>query len=483
MYQAIYNVAAARRVNANFTSSRQSNPNFFVDAASNFYRDQLLEEVTEWGSSFGSSVSMEGSWAVVGAPTAMGSSLGGAGRVYVYRKNLRLEWTKAAELTPQSPAASANAQFGAAVSVFTNVRNCNGGAAYKSLCPMKSNERTLVAVVGAPQATNGAFIEAGVVYLYEMRISRTSTFAYKTTLKASDAANYANFGFSVAGSGHFIVVGAPNNNRLPTAGTISSTGAVYVFTRNLAGKWMHMQKLTPSPTMTPFCCSNFGFSVAIADNTIAVGAPRLSSVTGKGRPDPECIHGPKTGGVFVFRADMKSYFPLASVFFPSNRSMLSEPSARATDRLMSSFASTIPATVLPRSSYFLLQRVISPSDGASDDRFGHSLSLSKDKYVLAIGSPGHDLNSASGAGAVYIYHRQTPQFNWQCSNVSRSRMHFVLAAKLVSPVPAAGQSTGFSVVVGGLNNSYVAVGAPGYTACASSPSSGETAFAESAGTG
>jgi hypothetical protein len=163
--------------------------------------------------------------------------------------------------------------------------------------------------------------------------------------------------------------------------------------------------------------------------------------------------------------------------------MLIEPSAKAADRLMSGFASTIPSTVLPRSSYFLLQRVISPSDGASDDRFGHSLSLSKDKYVLAVGSPGHDLNSASGAGAVYIYHRQSPQFNWRCSNVSRSRMHFVLAAKVVSPVPAAGQSTGFSVVVGGLNNSYVVVGAPGYTACGSSPSSGETALTESAGTG
>ena len=483
MYEAINNVAANRRVNTNLTTSRQANPSFFADAASNFFRDQLLEEAAESGSSFGSSVSMEASWAVVGAPDAMSSSLGGAGRAYIYRKNLRLEWSKSAELTPQSPAASVNAKFGSAVSIFSNFRDCNGGAAYKSICPSKSSERALVAVVGAPQATNGAYIEAGVGYVYEMSASRTTTFSYKTTLKAYDAANYANFGFSVAGSGHFIVVGAPNNDRLPTAGTISSTGAVYLFTRNSAGKWMHMQKLTPAPTMTPFCCSNFGFSVAIADNTIAVGAPRLSSVTGKGRPDADCIHGPKTGGVFVFRADMKSFFPLASGFFPSLRSMLSEPSARASDRLMSGFASTIPATVLPRSSYFLLQRVISPSDGASDDRFGHSLSLSKDKYVLAVGSPSHDLNSASGAGAVYIYHRQSPQFNWRCSNVSRSRMHFVLAAKVVSPVPAAGQSTGFSVVVGGLNNSYVVVGAPGYTACGSSPSSGETALTESAGTG
>ena len=180
---------------------------------------------------------------------------------------------------------------------------------------------------------------------------------------------------------------------------------------------------------------------------------------------------------------MKHFFPLAAAYFPSNRTLLSQPSIRATDRLMSSFPSTIPATVLPRSSYFLLQRVISPSDGASGDRFGQSLSLSKDNYVLAVGAPGHDLNSASGAGAVYVYHRQSPLETWRCGNISRSGQHFVLSAKLISPVPAAGQSTGFSVVVGGLNNSYVVVGVPGYTACGSSPSSGETALAESAGTG
>jgi hypothetical protein len=150
---------------------------------------------------------------------------------------------------------------------------------------------------------------------------------------------------------------------------------------------------------------------------------------------------------------------------------------------MSSFSSTIPATVLPRSSYFLLHRIISPSDGASGDRFGHSLSLSKDNYVLAVGSPGHDVNSASGAGTVYVYHRQAPQGYWRCSNISRSSLHFVLAGKLVSPLPAAAQSVGFSVAVGGLNSSYVVVGAPGYTSCGSSQSSGETALSENSGTG
>jgi hypothetical protein len=483
MHQAINSVSAAFRSNTNFAQMRQAHPSFYSDTASHLYRDQLLEDGTQTGSSFGRSLSTEADWALIGAPFAARSSLGGAGRVYVFRKNLLLEWTKLGELSPQSPDASANAHFGSAVSIFTNIRDCNGGAAYASTCPLISSRSTLVAVVGAPLATNGGLYEAGVVYVYEAIKSRSSTLLYKTTLKAVDAANYANFGFSVAGSGHFIVVGAPNNNLLPTAGSIGSTGAVYVFTRNSIGKWMHLQKLTPSASMTPFCCSSFGFSVAVVDDTVAVGAPGLSSVSGRGRPDPDCIHGPRTGGVFVFRAEMKHYFPLAAAYFPSTRSLQSEPSIRATDRLMSGFSSTIPATVLPRSSYFLLQRVISPSDGASDDRFGHSLSLSKDKYVLAVGSPGHDLNSASGAGAVYVYHRQSPLEQWRCSNISRSRLHFVLAAKVVSPVPAAGQHAGFSVAVGGLNNSYVALGVPGYTACGSSSSSGETALAENAGTG
>jgi hypothetical protein len=483
MHEAIHSISATHRSNSNFTFLRQAYPSFYVDSAPNFFRDQLLEDDSASGSNFGASVSTEGGWAVVGAPTAARSSLSGAGRVYVYRKNLLLEWRKAGELSPQSPDSSANAHFGRSVSLFTNIRNCPGTAAYTSMCPMAGSRKTLVAVVGAPQASNGALLESGLVYVYEAVKHRSATLSHRTTLKPVDASHYANFGFCVAGSGHFIVAGAPNNDRLPADGAIPSIGAVYVFTRNLAGKWMHMQKLLPSPTTTPVCCAMFGFSVAIVDNTIAVGAPRLSSVAGKGRPHADSIHGPRTGAVFIFRAELKEYFPLAAAFFPSNRSLLSEPSQRATDRLMSGFSSTIPATVLPRSSYFLLHRIISPNDGASDDQFGYALSLSQGQHVLAVGSPGHDINSASGTGAVYIYHRQTPQQHWRCSNISRSRLHFVLAAKVAAPLFAAGQSFGFSVSVGGLNDSHVVVGAPGYTACGSSPSSGETALAESAGAG
>jgi len=76
-------------------------------------------------------------------------------------------------------------------------------------------------------------------------------------LTASDRESYDNFGYSVAVSDETIVVGTQNS------------GSAYVFSLNEEGNWYEQQKLTAFDGPTN---SYFGISVAISDETIVVGA-------------------------------------------------------------------------------------------------------------------------------------------------------------------------------------------------------------------
>ncbi len=89
-------------------------------------------------------------------------------------------------------------------------------------------------------------------------------FTQVAKLLASDGATSASFGFSVAVDGATAVVGAP----LANAAGVSYAGAAYVFVRDETG-WVEQQKLVASD---PQGSSEFGWSVAIDGETIAIGA-------------------------------------------------------------------------------------------------------------------------------------------------------------------------------------------------------------------
>jgi hypothetical protein len=90
------------------------------------------------------------------------------------------------------------------------------------------------------------------------------------TLIATDPSYNGNFGWSVAVSGSTAVVGAPYAN--------SSTGAAYVFTK-VKGTWTQQAELLASDAATD-SGDDFGWSVAISGNTVAIGAPDHSNELG-----------------------------------------------------------------------------------------------------------------------------------------------------------------------------------------------------------
>jgi|GEM_PF-1221731 len=122
-----------------------------------------------------------------------------------------------------------------------------------------------VAVVGAYGEDTGGTV-AGAAYVFERNAGGTNAWGQVRKLVASDAAGTDYFGRSVAVAGDVIVVGAYGED---TGG--GEAGAAYVFERNLPGTnlWGEVKKLMASDAEAS---DYFGFSVAVAGDTIVVGA-------------------------------------------------------------------------------------------------------------------------------------------------------------------------------------------------------------------
>ena len=135
------------------------------------------------------------------------------------------------------------------------------------------------AIFGAPGA-DGAFGDSGEAYIY--RYNGVS-WVEEAKLAASDPEPTANFGSSVAIRGDLAVVGSYRDDDFGI-----DLGSVYVF-RRIQGVWQQEAKLLPSFALFRFW---FGYSVALIDDRIFVGAP--------GEFPSANVHG---GRVFVFRRE------------------------------------------------------------------------------------------------------------------------------------------------------------------------------------
>lgn len=186
------------------------------------------------GFTFGESVAVSGSTAVVGAPESDVNGNFDAGAAYVFTESGG-SWAFTAQLT--APGAPMLYEFGTSVAV-------SGGTV----------------VVGAPWQRFGA----GAAYVFT---GSGKTWPLQAELTARDfAASY--LGWSVAVDGSTAVAGAIGNN--------FSAGAAYVFTES-GGKWAEQAALVASP---PVGNSWLGSSVAVSGSTVVAGAPGRNNLAG-----------------------------------------------------------------------------------------------------------------------------------------------------------------------------------------------------------
>ncbi|MEQ8852381.1 hypothetical protein, partial [Gimesia sp.] len=116
------------------------------------------------------------------------------------------------------------------------------------------------AIVGANYRPDP--VNAGSAYILEA--DEFNNWGIVAELRAADAAQYEQYGYSVSISGNLAVVGNVFDDDL-----ISNAGSVYIY--NGAGGWTSapVQKIYPS---NPTLHTNFGRSVSISGDTIVVGA-------------------------------------------------------------------------------------------------------------------------------------------------------------------------------------------------------------------
>jgi len=183
------------------------------------------------GDSFGISVAVDGTTAVIGA--YKNASSRGAAYVFVCSSGV---WTQQAKLVAADSATTDD--FGFAVAVMGDT-----------------------AVIGAYNKYVNPYSSAGAAYVF----TRTgTTWSQQAKLLAGDPANSDFFGYSVALSSDTAVIGAYAKR----VGSNAAQGAAYVFIRT-GSTWSQQQKLVASDGAYH---DYFGTSVAVGADTAVIGA-------------------------------------------------------------------------------------------------------------------------------------------------------------------------------------------------------------------
>jgi len=336
-----------------------------------FHQATLTGSQATGGDEFGHAIDLEGNRAVVGAPRNSPNSTSLAGGAYVFERDGGGAWSEKAYLTANVGASSTDL-FGSAVAISgdriligARADDANGGGSgsvyafgfdgtawvetqyiQAPVLTVDFGEAVAVdgdwMVVGAPDSF-AAFNDQGLAFVYEVDDMGTPTpiddaWNHRATLTPSVPAKSDFFGISVDVSGTTVVVGSLQDD---TAGLDS--GAAFVFEPLFpGGPWQQKARLTASNAVVN---EDFGRSVGIEGNTIAVGAPFDGLIGFAG------------GAGYVFRRSGSAW---------------SE------------------------------EDVVYAYDAGGDDRFGFSLSLESGR--LAFGAPRYDATGTNqGAGFLFEF--------------------------------------------------------------------------------
>lgn len=248
------------------------------------------------GDNFGSSVALSGDTLVVGAPEEASNAVGvnndqtnnsasGSGAVYVFTRS-GTTWSQQAYLKASNT--GAGDQFGHSVAIDGNTLVVGATEEASNAIGINGDE------------TNNSASGSGAVYVFTRSGTTWSQEAY---LKASNTEAGDNFGRSVALSSNTVIVGASleDSNAIGVNGnqadnSASGSGAVYVFTRS-GTTWTQQAYLKASNTETG---DNFGSSVALSSDAVAVGAFNEDSNATGVNGDQTNNSASGSGAVYVF---------------------------------------------------------------------------------------------------------------------------------------------------------------------------------------
>jgi len=332
---------------------------------------------------FGHSVAVHGSTLIVGAEwdDDNGSNSGSA---YVFYRNQggNNNWGQITKVLPGDGSIGRVYAFGSTVFIFGD---------------------TLV--VGSPSSGEKGFM-MGMAYIFERDSGGIDNWGQTKRIFPVDSRYVAGdrFGKSVSIDGDTIAAGA----YLDDEGG-SSSGAVYVFERNLLGtsNWGQYRKRYISAT-TSNPSDYFGWSVSVSSGTIVTGA--------YGDDD----NGSNAGAAYISERSNEGSdewgYDTVKKLLPSDGApsdyfgyavAISEDTAvvgayQDDDNGLSSGSAYIFQRDFGGTDNWGQVKKITPDDGAASDYFGYSVSISGDS--VAVGSYQDDDNG-SNSGSVYVFYR------------------------------------------------------------------------------
>ncbi|MEE3228276.1 MAG: hypothetical protein VX237_04160, partial [Chloroflexota bacterium] len=239
----------------------------FIKAANNDASDQ-----------FGSSVAINGETIAAGAPeedsnqttitngtsASSNDSSAASGAVYVYKRT-GTSWNQEAYIKSDNMTAGDN--FGHVLAIY-------GDTLAVGAIGEDSNQTSITNGINA--SSNNSNTDSGAVYIYKRS---GATWAQEAYIKAVNNGASDNFGYSLSLNGETLAVGVykeDSNQTSITNGTSASSdnsnadsGAVYIYKRS-GTSWSQEAYIKAANNRAS---DNFGYSVSLHADSLAVGAP------------------------------------------------------------------------------------------------------------------------------------------------------------------------------------------------------------------
>jgi hypothetical protein len=386
---------------------------------------------------FGYSVNIAGDYAIVGAymegeDASGGSTLSEAGSAYIFYNNGG-SWVQQQKIVASDRAA--NDWFGRSVAISGDY-----------------------AIVGANgEAIDASNTAAGSAYIFAKDQGGVNNWGQVQKIVASDRAANDNFGWSVAISGDYAIVGAYLEDHDASGGsTMSSAGSAYIFAKDQGGinNWGQVQKIVASNRAFS---DWFGYSVAISGDYAVVGANREDEDASGGNYLTDA------GSAYIFAKDQGGVNNWGQVLKIVASDRESSDYFGRSVAISGNYAivgadlEDIDAINREAGSAYIfykdqdginnwgeVQKIVA-SDRAVLDRFGYSVSISGDYAIVGAYQEDHDAsggNSLVNAGSAYIFYNNGG--SWQQQQ------------KIVASDRAGGDGFGWSAAISG---NYAIVGA------------------------
>ena len=318
---------------------------------------------------FGSSVSIYGDYAIIGAPydNDNGSLSGSA---YIFHRS-GSTWSQQAKLTASDGAE--RDYFGSSVSISGDY-----------------------VIIGASNDDDSG-IDSGSAYIFHRS---GSTWSQQAKLTASDGAESDFFGGSVAISSDYAIIGARGDDDVGR-----NSGSAYIFRRS-GSSWIEEDKLTAADGSE---YDSFALSVAISGDCAIVGAP-FKAFT------------PSTGSAYVFHRTGTNWWQATQLYasdvaigdyFGCSVSILNDYAIVGASRDADHGFNSGSAYVFRRnSSTWTEETKLTASDGAADDSFGFAVAVFGDHAI--VGAYG-DADFGNNSGSAYYF-----SVNYPCVAVNDS---------------------------------------------------------------